>query len=86
MTLIVGIPLLLGSSFLARRGSLRALLCWMGAFFYIAYWYYFYVIGGRFNAFFPLYIAIVSWACMERWRCSSRSICRSCRRVSTVRR
>ena len=60
MTLIVGMPLLLGSSFLARRGSLRALLCWMGAFFYIAYSYYFYVIGGRFNAFFPIYIAIVS--------------------------
>lgn len=60
MTLIVGAPLLVGSAFLARRGSLRALLCWMGAFFYIAYSYYFYVIGGRFNALFPLYIAIAS--------------------------
>ncbi len=54
LTLIVGIPLLLGSAFLARRGSLRALLCWMGAFFYIACSYYFDVIGGRFNAFFPI--------------------------------
>jgi hypothetical protein len=33
---------------------------WMGAFFYIAYAYYLYVVGGRFNAFFPLYIALVS--------------------------
>jgi hypothetical protein len=62
MTLIVGAPLLVGSAFLTRRGSLRALLCWMGAFFYIAYSYYFYVIGGRFNALFPFYIAIVSMA------------------------
>ena len=60
MTLVFGLPLLLGASFFARRGSLRGTLCWMGAFFYIAYSYYFYVIGGRFNAFFPLYIAIVS--------------------------
>jgi hypothetical protein len=60
MTLVFGLPLLLGSAFFARRGSLRGVLCWMGAFFYIAYSYYFYVIGGRFNAFFPLYIAIAS--------------------------
>jgi hypothetical protein len=60
MTLLVGAPLLVGSALLARRGSLRALLCWMGAFFYIAYSYYFYVVGAQFNALFPLYIAIVS--------------------------
>ena len=60
MTLVFAIPLLLVSSRLARRGSLRGLLCWMGALFYVAYSYYFYVVGGRFNAYFPLYIALVS--------------------------
>jgi hypothetical protein len=60
MTLIVGVPLLLGSAFAVRRGSLRAVFCWMGALFYVAYSYYFYVIGARFNALFPVYIAIVS--------------------------
>jgi hypothetical protein len=60
MTLVVGVPLLLGSAFAVRRGSLRGVLCWMGALFYVAYSYYFYVIGARFNALFPVYIAIVS--------------------------
>lgn len=60
MTLLVGVPLLLGSALRARHGSLRGLLCWIGALFYVAYSYYFYVIGVRFNAFLPLYIVIVS--------------------------
>ena len=58
--LLFGVPLLVGSAWLARRGSLRGTLCWMGAFFYIAYSYYFYVVGGRFTAHFPIYIALVS--------------------------
>ena len=60
VSLLLAAPLLLVSSMLARRGSLRGLLCWMGALFYLAYSYYFYVIGGRFNIYFPLYIALVS--------------------------
>jgi hypothetical protein len=60
MTLVFAVPLLLVSAMLARRGSLRGLLCWMGALFYVAYSYYFYVIGGRFNVYFPLYVALVS--------------------------
>src|SRR5687768_13930607 len=60
MTLVVVVPLLVASSMLARRGSLRGLVCWMGALFYVAYAYYFYVIGGRFTVYFPLYIALVS--------------------------
>jgi hypothetical protein len=58
--LIVGAPLLMVSAWLARRGSTRGLLCWMGALFYVAYFWYFYVVGVRFNALFPIYIAIVS--------------------------
>jgi hypothetical protein len=60
MMLAVGVPLLVGSAWLAARGSLRGALCWMGAFFYIAYSYYFHVIGGRFTVYFPVYIALVS--------------------------
>ena len=86
MTLVFGLPLLLGSSFLARRGSLRGVLCWMGAFFYIAYSYYFYVIGGRFNAFFPLYIAIVSMGTYGALALLfSLDVAHACRRISTVR-
>ena len=62
LSLVLVVPLLLALSILARRGSLRALVCWMGALFYVAYSYYFYVIGGRFNTYFPLYIAVVSMA------------------------
>jgi hypothetical protein len=59
VTLVVGIPLLVSSMWLARRGSMRGLLLWAGTLFYFAYSYYFYVIGG-FNALFLIYIAIVS--------------------------
>ena len=59
ITLVLGIPLLITSAWLARRGSTGALLVWAGALFYFAYSYYFYVVGG-FNALFLVYIAIVS--------------------------
>src|SRR5215213_5294063 len=59
VTLVLGIPLLLTSMWLTRRGSTGALLVWSGALFYFAYSYYFYVIGG-FNALFLVYVAIVS--------------------------
>jgi hypothetical protein len=60
ITLLLAVPLLIASSMLAQRGSLRGLICWMGVLFYVAYSYYFYVVGGRFTLYFPLYIAIVS--------------------------
>jgi hypothetical protein len=60
MMLLVGVPLLVSSAWLASRGSLRGTICWMGAFFYVAYSYYFHVVGGRFTVYFPLYIALVS--------------------------
>jgi hypothetical protein len=59
MTLVVGLPLLVGSAWLARRGSIFALLAWAGALFYVAYSYYFFVVGG-FNALFLVYVAIVA--------------------------
>lgn len=59
VTLVLGIPSLLTSMWLTRRGSTGALLVWAGTLFYFAYSYYFYVIGG-FNALFLVYVAIVS--------------------------
>jgi hypothetical protein len=59
ITLALGVPLLVASMWLTRRGSIRGLLLWAGTLFYLAYSYYFYVIGG-FNVLFLVYIAIVS--------------------------
>jgi hypothetical protein len=60
LSLIVGLPLLLASARLARRGSLRALLVWPGALFYVAYSYAYHVLSPEFNALYPVYLAIVS--------------------------
>jgi hypothetical protein len=60
LSLIVGLPLLLGSMILARRGSLAGLLLWMGALFYNAYSYAFYPLSPEFNALYLAYLAIVS--------------------------
>jgi hypothetical protein len=60
VTLLVAVPFLVESARRARRGSTRALLCWMGALLYVAYFYYFYVVGIRLDAFFPVHIALVS--------------------------
>src|SRR5688572_18180608 len=60
ITLVLGVPLLARTTRLASRGSMRGLLCWMGALFYVAYSYAFYLLGARITPLFPLYIAIVS--------------------------
>jgi hypothetical protein len=60
VALVFGVPLLIGSAWLARRGSVRAIVCWIGALFYVAYFYYFNVLGIRLNPMFFGYIAIVS--------------------------
>ena len=60
VALVFGLPLLIGSAILARRGSVRGLIAWMGALFYVAYFWYFYVIGIRFSSLFIVHIALVS--------------------------
>ncbi len=57
---LLAIPLLLAAEQLARRGSLRGLLCWMGLLFYVAYFWYFYVVGIKFGPLFVVHIALVS--------------------------
>jgi hypothetical protein len=56
VTLVVGAPLLVASLLLARRGSIRGLLLWLGMLGYGAYNYAYYMLGAALNAFFPLYI------------------------------
>jgi hypothetical protein len=60
ITLILGLPLLLGVVKLSHRGSLKGLLLWMGLLFYFAYSYYFYVVRVRLNGLFWAYVAIVA--------------------------
>lgn len=58
--LFVGVPLLLGSMWLARRGSLAGLLLWPGMLFYALYWYVLYVVGAPFGGLFLLYVPLVT--------------------------
>jgi hypothetical protein len=60
ITLAIGLPLLLGSLWTARRGSLRGLLVWMASLFYFAYGYAYYLLSPEFNSLYLAYIAIVS--------------------------
>lgn len=57
-TLLVAVPLLLAATIVARRGSRRAELIWLGMLDYMLYNYAFYLFGSAFNAFFPLYAAL----------------------------
>lgn len=60
INLILGLPILLGSLWLARRGVLIGLLLWPGALFYVVYTYTLYVIGAPFSALFLPYVALVA--------------------------
>jgi hypothetical protein len=60
LNLVVGLPILLGSLWLARRGNLIGLLCWPGALFYVLYVYVPYVIGVPFNVLFLPYLVLVA--------------------------
>jgi hypothetical protein len=58
--LIIALPILLGSLWLARRGSLFGLLCWPGALFYVLYTYAFYAISVPLSALFLPYLVLVT--------------------------
>jgi len=59
VNLIVGLPILLATMWLARRGNLVGLLCWPGALFYVLYMYVPYVIDVPFNVLFLPYLVLV---------------------------
>jgi hypothetical protein len=58
--IVVGLPILIGSLWLARRGSLIGLLLWPGALFSVLYTYALYLVGAPFNALFLAYVALVT--------------------------
>jgi hypothetical protein len=56
------VPLLLLAIFLARQGSLRAFVLWLGILIYAAYYYAFYCFGYVYTAYYPLYLAVMGLA------------------------
>jgi hypothetical protein len=58
-TLLFAVPTLLVAVALARRGSTRARLVWLGVLAYNVYNYAFYLFGTAFNDFFLLYAALL---------------------------
>src|SRR5919106_4791817 len=60
VTLVLVVPVLIASMALARRGSVRAAVVWIGALAYAVYNYAYYVFGASFNDSFLIHIAIFS--------------------------
>jgi hypothetical protein len=60
VSLVLAIPLIVAAMRLTRRGSPAGMLIWAGALFYVAYMYFFYVVGVRFNVLFLVYVALES--------------------------
>src|SRR5918995_7327378 len=60
VTLALVAPVLMASMILARRGSVRATVVWIGALAYAIYNYAYYVFGASFNDAFLIHIAIFS--------------------------
>jgi hypothetical protein len=58
--LVVGLPILLGSIWLSRRGHLIGLLFWPVALFFVAYTYSLYAVGAPLNALFIPYVLLVA--------------------------
>jgi len=59
VSLVVGLPVLLGLMWLARRGRLIGLLCWPAACFYVLYVYIPYIIAVPFNMLFLPHLLLV---------------------------
>ena len=60
VNLFIGLPILLGSIWLARRGKLVGLLFWPGALFYVFYTYLVYVLGMPLNVAFVLHLTLLT--------------------------
>jgi len=58
VTLVIGIPLLLGAMFLRARGSLRGKLLLAGTLAYFLYTYMSYAFGAAYNPLFLIYVAL----------------------------
>jgi hypothetical protein len=60
VNIFIGLPILFGSMWLARRGKLIGLLFWPGALFFVLYNYIVYVFAMPLNAMFLLHLALVT--------------------------
>jgi hypothetical protein len=58
VTLLLVLPIFIVAMVLAVRGSKRVGLVWIGILDYLLYNYAFYLFGGVFNRFFPIYVAL----------------------------
>lgn len=62
VNLVVGLPILLGSMWFARRGKLLGLLFWPGALFYVLYHYIVYTFGLPLNVGFIFALVLLAWS------------------------
>ena len=60
VNILIGLPILLGSMWLARRDKLIGLLFWPGALFYVLYNYLIYVFAMPLNVAFLLHLVLVT--------------------------
>jgi len=60
VNLAIGVPILLGSMWLTRRGKLVGLLFWPGALFYVLYNYIAYLLSMPLNVLFLPYLTLVA--------------------------
>ncbi|WP_440989136.1 hypothetical protein [Haloarchaeobius baliensis] len=58
LTLVVGVPALAGSLFLALRGSRRGYVAWLGVTGYLLYTYASYAVMTAFNPLYLVYVAL----------------------------
>lgn len=58
--LVLGLPLLIVTIFVAQKGKLIGYLCWPGALFYLLYTYIPYLLSIPFNVFFLPYLLIIT--------------------------
>jgi hypothetical protein len=84
-SLFVGLPLLLGSLWLARRGSLIGVLFWPGMLFYALYWYVLYLTGAPFSVLLLSASSAGLPKVASALQCSSCPSCSGPRRRCTVR-
>jgi hypothetical protein len=59
VNLLIGLPILLGSMWLAQRGKLAGLLCWPGPLLYVVYNYLVYLFGMPYSWLTIIYFALV---------------------------
>jgi hypothetical protein len=67
INLLLGVPVLLGSMWLARRGRLTGLLLWPGALLYVLYNYVAYTIGMPLGWSSLVYLALVILSVYALW-------------------